>query len=78
MLSSLIRTRRRDGDHYKFMARGLRLTASKLMVKKHRISKEWEVSCLLLVDGTARTTSLTENVQREAMRLQPHSVPSWS
>ena len=35
--------------------------------EKHRISKEWEVPCLLVADGTARTASLTENVQREAM-----------
>ena len=27
----------------------------------------WEVPCLLVADGTARTASLTENVQREAM-----------
>jgi ParB family chromosome partitioning protein len=39
----------------------------KLLAKKHRISKEWEVPCLLVADGTARTASLTENVQREAM-----------
>jgi ParB family chromosome partitioning protein len=38
----------------------------KLLAKKHRISKEWEVPCLV-ADGTARTASLTENVQREAM-----------
>jgi ParB family chromosome partitioning protein len=39
----------------------------KLLAKKHRIAKEWEVPCLLVADGTARTASLTENVQREAM-----------
>lgn len=46
---------------------GRRLAALKLLAKKRRISKEWEVPCLLVADGTARTASLTENVQREAM-----------
>ncbi|MBB4757692.1 ParB family chromosome partitioning protein [Xanthomonas campestris] len=49
------------------VAGGRRLAALKLLAKKHRISKEWEVPCLLVADGTARTASLTENVQREAM-----------
>ncbi|WP_373745118.1 tyrosine-type recombinase/integrase, partial [Achromobacter insuavis] len=39
----------------------------KLLAKKHRIAKDWEVPCLQVADGTARTASLTENVQREAM-----------
>src|SRR3546814_15636617 len=38
-----------------------------LLAKKRRSSREWEVPCLLVADGTARTASLTENVQREAM-----------
>ena len=49
------------------MAGGRRLAALKLLAKKRRISKEWDVPCLLVADGTARTASLTENVQREAM-----------
>lgn len=49
------------------VAGGRRLAALKLLAKKRRISKEWEVPCLLVADGTARTASLTENVQREAM-----------
>ncbi len=56
-----------DGDHYEVVAGGRRLVALKLLAKKRRISKEWEVRCLLVADGTARTASLTENVQREAM-----------
>ncbi|UCM28157.1 ParB N-terminal domain-containing protein [Pseudomonas sp. PS1(2021)] len=56
-----------DGEHYEVVAGGRRLAALKLLAKKHRISKEWEVPCLLVADGTARTASLTENVQREAM-----------
>ncbi len=54
-------------EHYEVVAGGRRLAALKLLAKKHRISKEWEVPCLLVADGTARTASLTENVQREAM-----------
>lgn len=56
-----------DGEHYEVVAGGRRLAALKLLAKKHRISKEWDVPCLLVADGTARTASLTENVQREAM-----------
>ena len=54
-------------EHYEVVAGGRRLAALKLLAKKHRISKEWEVPCLQVADGTARTASLTENVQREAM-----------
>ncbi|HDT6511403.1 TPA: ParB/RepB/Spo0J family partition protein [Klebsiella aerogenes] len=56
-----------DGERYEVVAGGRRLAALKLLAKKRRISKEWEVPCLLVADGTARTASLTENVQREAM-----------
>ena len=55
------------GEHYEVVAGGRRLAALKLLAKKHRIAKDWEVPCLLVADGTARTASLTENVQREAM-----------
>ncbi|EOW2441286.1 ParB N-terminal domain-containing protein [Enterobacter hormaechei] len=54
-------------EHYEVVAGGRRLAALKLLAQKRRISKEWEVPCLLVADGTARTASLTENVQREAM-----------
>ncbi|MGO2712654.1 MAG: ParB/RepB/Spo0J family partition protein [Pseudomonas helleri] len=56
-----------DGERYEVVAGGCRLAALKLLAKKRRISREWEVPCLLVADGTARTASLTENVQREAM-----------
>ncbi|MFY1844954.1 MULTISPECIES: ParB/RepB/Spo0J family partition protein [Burkholderiales] len=56
-----------DGEHYEVVAGGRRLAALKLLAKKHRIAKDWEVPCLLVADGSARTVSLTENVQREAM-----------
>ncbi|WP_368994578.1 ParB N-terminal domain-containing protein [Citrobacter freundii] len=67
LLQNLIVIAATDGEHYEVVAGGRRLAALKLLAKKHRISKEWEVPCLLVADGTARTASLTENVQREAM-----------
>jgi ParB family chromosome partitioning protein len=67
LLQNLIVTATADGERYDVVAGGRRLAALKLLAKKHRISKEWEVPCLLVADGTARTASLTENVQREAM-----------
>ncbi|ROO38376.1 ParB/RepB/Spo0J family partition protein [Pseudomonas sp. 7SR1] len=67
LLQNLIVIAAADGEHYEVVAGGRRLAALKLLAKKRRISKEWNVPCLLVVDGTARTASLTENVQREAM-----------
>ena len=67
LLQNLIVIASADGEDYEVVAGGRRLAALKLLAKKHRISKEWEVPCLLVADGTARTASLTENVQREAM-----------
>ncbi len=67
MLQNLIVTATADGERYDVVAGGRRLAALKLLAKKRRISKEWEVPCLLVADATARTASLTENVQREAM-----------
>jgi len=67
LLQNLIVIAAPDGEHYEVVAGGRRLAALKLLAKKHRIPKEWEVPCLLVADGTARTASLTENVQREAM-----------
>lgn len=67
LLQNLIVIAAADGEHYEVVAGGRRLAALKLLAKKHRISREWEVPCLLVADGTARTASLTENVQREAM-----------
>ena len=56
-----------DGEHYEVVAGGRRLAALKLLAKKRHIPKDWDVPCLLVADGSARTVSLTENVQREAM-----------
>lgn len=67
LLQNLIITSTADGERYEVVAGGRRLAALKLLAKKRRISKEWDVPCLLVADGTARTASLTENVQREAM-----------
>ena len=67
LLQNLIVIAAADGECYEVVAGGRRLAALKLLAKKHRISKEWDVPCLLVADGTARTASLTENVQREAM-----------
>ena len=67
LLQNLIVIASANGEHYEVVAGGRRLAALKLLAKKRRISKEWDVPCLLVADGTARTASLTENVQREAM-----------
>ncbi|QCX48243.1 ParB/RepB/Spo0J family partition protein [Ralstonia pseudosolanacearum] len=67
LLQNLIVIAASDGEHYEVVAGGRRLAALKLLAKKHRIAKDWDVPCLLVADGTARTASLTENVQREAM-----------
>ena len=55
------------GEHYEVIAGGRRLAALKLLAKRRIIPKDWEVPCLLVPDEAARTASLTENVQREAM-----------
>ena len=67
LLQNLIVIAAPDGEQYEVVAGGRRLAALKLLAKKHSIAKDWEVPCLLVADGTARTASLTENVQREAM-----------
>lgn len=67
LLQNLIVIPASDGEHYEVVAGGRRFAALKLLAKKHRIAKDWQVPCLQVADGTARTASLTENVQREAM-----------
>ena len=56
-----------DGEHYEVVAGRRRLAALKLLVKRRKLAKGHEVPCLLVPDTAARTVSLTENVQREAM-----------
>lgn len=67
LLQNLTVTLAADGGHYEVVAGGRRFAALKLLAKKRRIAKDWDVPCLLVADGSARTASLTENVQREAM-----------
>jgi ParB family transcriptional regulator, chromosome partitioning protein len=56
-----------DGEYYEVVAGRRRLAALKLLVKRRKLAKDFEVACLLGSDASARTVSLTENVQREAM-----------
>jgi ParB family transcriptional regulator, chromosome partitioning protein len=56
-----------DGEHYEVVAGRRRLAALKLLVKRRKLVKDHAVHCLLVPDDAARTVSLTENVQREAM-----------
>src|SRR3546814_19930943 len=71
LLQNLIVTATADGERYARVAGGRRLAAPKLLAKKRRISRAWEVPFLMSADGTARTPSLTENDQPEA-RHPPH------
>lgn len=56
-----------NGEDYEVVAGGRRLAALKLLAKKRHIAKDYDVPCLLVTDANARTVSLTENVQHEAM-----------
>jgi ParB family chromosome partitioning protein len=66
LLQNLIVILSTDGEQYEVVAGDRRLTALKLLAKK-RIAADYEVPCLLVADASARTVSLAENVQREAM-----------
>lgn len=67
LLQNLTVTASSDGEHYEVVAGKRRLAALKLLAKRHKIDKAHDVPCLLVPDASARTVSLTENVQREAM-----------
>lgn len=67
LLQNLIVSQSEDDEHYEVEAGDRRLAALKLLAKKKRIASDFEVPCLLVADSSARTVSLTENVQREAM-----------
>ncbi|MDE0856258.1 MAG: ParB/RepB/Spo0J family partition protein [Nevskia sp.] len=56
-----------ENGWYDVVAGKRRLAAIKLLVKNKRLRKTHEVACLLVPDDSARTISLTENTQREAM-----------
>jgi ParB family chromosome partitioning protein len=67
LLQNLTVTACADGEHHEVVAGGRRLAALKLLAKQKRLPKDYLVPCLLVADASARTASLTENVQREAM-----------
>lgn len=67
LLQNLTVTLARDGEHYEVVAGARRLAALKLLAKQRRITKDADVPCLMVADVSARTASLTENLQREAM-----------
>ena len=56
-----------DGEHFDVVAGRRRLSALRLLVKRRKLHKDAGVPCLVVADADARTVSLTENVQREAM-----------
>ena len=56
-----------DEQWFEVVAGRRRLAALKLLVKRHKLGKDHLVPCLLVPDTSARTVSLSENVQREAM-----------
>ena len=56
-----------DGQWFEVVAGRRRLAALKLLVKRNKLAKDHPVPCLLVPDTSARTVSLTENLQREAM-----------
>jgi len=56
-----------DGLSFEVVAGRRRLAALKLLVKRHKLDKDHPVPCLLVPNTSARTVSLTENVQREPM-----------
>ncbi|AOI82894.1 ParB/RepB/Spo0J family partition protein [Burkholderia cepacia] len=67
LLQNLIVIPAADGEQYEVVAGDRRLTALKLLAKRRRIAADYDVPCLLVADASARTVSLAENVQREAM-----------
>lgn len=56
-----------DGEHFEVVAGKRRLAALKLLAKRRKLGKDHPVPCLLVPDASARTVSLTENVQRVSM-----------
>jgi ParB family transcriptional regulator, chromosome partitioning protein len=67
LLQNLTVTVASEDGHYEVVAGKRRLAALKLLAKRRKIDKTQDVPCLLVPDASARTVSLTENVQREAM-----------
>src|SRR5450830_1023654 len=67
LLQNLVVILATDGEQYEVVAGDRRLTALKLLAKKKRIVADYEVPCLLVLDASARTVSLAENLLREQM-----------
>lgn len=67
LLQNLTVTAMPDGAWFEVVAGRRRLAALKLLVKRRKLAKDHPVPCLLVPDTSARTVSLSENVQREAM-----------
>jgi len=67
LLQNLVVILSDDGEYYEVVAGKRRLAALKLLAKRHKIGKDRDVPCLPVPDASARTVSLTENVQRVAM-----------
>ncbi len=67
LLQNLTVTASPDGEHFEVVAGKRRLAALKLLAKRRKLDKHHPVPCLQVPDASARTVSLAENVQREAM-----------
>jgi ParB family chromosome partitioning protein len=67
LLQNLTAVAEPDGEFFEVVAGRRRLAALRLLVKRRKLSADHPVPCLLVPDGSARTVSLTENVQRQAM-----------
>lgn len=67
LLQNLTVTQATDGEHYEVVAGGRRLAALRRLAKRGQLPADYEVPCVVVADAAARTASLTENVQREAM-----------
>ncbi|MCR6700977.1 MAG: ParB/RepB/Spo0J family partition protein [Dokdonella sp.] len=67
LLQNLVVTADPDGETYNIEAGERRYDAMKLLVKQKRLDQDAGVPCRPVVEAAARTASLTENVQREAM-----------
>lgn len=68
LLQNLTITAAANGGHYEVVAGGLHLAALKLLVKTKLLDADWPVPCLLVQTQDARTVSLTDNVQHEAVQ----------
>ncbi|AVO42541.1 ParB/RepB/Spo0J family partition protein [Simplicispira suum] len=67
LLQNLTVTGSPGGESFEVVAGKRRLAALKLLAKRRRIGCDHPVPCLLVPDASARTVSLTENVQRVSM-----------